>query len=74
MTCALASVFIARGLSAIVNVNMLHRDFLLPLPAMTIERIEQHRIGPAELVRLGQVFVSPLKSLLPEHPSPVTFD
>src|SRR5262249_19323023 len=39
------------GLTALVDVDVLHRDLLLAFAAVAIERIEQSRIGAGELVR-----------------------
>jgi hypothetical protein len=47
--------------------DVLHRDFLLTLAAMPIERFEQYGICPRQLVRLGEVLTPPLERLLAEH-------
>ena len=39
------------GLTALVDVDVLHRDLLLAFAAVATERIEQSRIGARELVR-----------------------
>jgi len=44
------------GLTALVDVDVLHRDLLLAFAAVATERIEQSRIGARELVgRLGKI-------------------
>src|SRR5215210_8624748 len=50
-----------------VHMNVLHRNLLLTLAAMAIERFEQGGVGTGELVSLAQVFAPALKCLLPEH-------
>ena len=52
---------------------MLHRDLLLALAAVAIERFEQRRIGARELVRLGEVLAPALEGLLADHGAPVAF-
>jgi hypothetical protein len=44
--------------------DVFHRDFLLALATVTIERFEQHGVRPGKLVGLAQVLASPLKRLL----------
>jgi hypothetical protein len=41
-----------------MHMDVFHRDLLLALAAMMIQRIEQHGIGPGKLVRLAQVLAS----------------
>ena len=50
-----------------MHMDVFHRDLLLALAAMMIQRIEQHGIGPGKLVRLAQVLASPLERLLANH-------
>jgi hypothetical protein len=45
-------------------VNVLDRYLLLALAAMPVQGVEQHGLSPGKLVRLTQVFASPLKRLL----------
>jgi hypothetical protein len=47
---------------------VLHRDLLLALTAVAIERFEQDRIGTGKLVRLAQVLAAPLERLLAPAP------
>ena len=60
------------GLTARVHVDMLHRDFLLPLPTMPIQCIEQGHIRARKLVGLAQILASALECLLATHSAPVT--
>src|SRR5262245_12561039 len=61
------------GLTALVDVDVLHRDLLLAFAAVAIERIEQSRIGAGELVGLAQSFPSALEGLVADHGPPVAF-
>src|SRR5262245_438634 len=61
------------GLTALVDVDMLHRDLLLALAAVPVEGIEQSRVGAGELVRLAQSFPSALEGLVADHGPPVAF-
>jgi Domain of unknown function (DUF1993) len=47
--------------------HVLDRDLLLALAAVTIERVEQYRIGARELVGLAQVLAPALEGLFPDH-------
>jgi PleD family two-component response regulator len=47
-----------------MHMDVFHRDFLLALATVTIERFEQHGVRPGKLVGLAQVLASPLKRLL----------
>jgi hypothetical protein len=38
-----------------MNVDVLDRDLLLALPAVAIERVEQHREGAGKLASLAQI-------------------
>jgi len=60
-------------LAASVHVNVFHRDLLLALNAMAIERIEQHRRGARELAGLNQTLASAFERLFPDHRPPVAF-
>src|SRR5260370_6519416 len=51
--------------------NLLHRDLLLALAAVAIERVEQHGIGARKLVGLTQVLATPLERLFADHGAPV---
>src|SRR5262249_11171493 len=54
-------------LTALVDVDVLHRDLLLAFAAVAIERIEQSRIGAGELVCLAQSFP------VAKHGAPIAF-
>jgi hypothetical protein len=61
------------GLAALMNVNMLYRNLLLAFPAVTIERIEQDRIGARQYFRLVQILLLSLKRLITQRSAPITF-
>jgi hypothetical protein len=46
-------------------VDVLHRDLLSALATVAIERFEQRRICPRELVRLVEILPPALERLLP---------
>jgi hypothetical protein len=56
-----------------MHVDVLHRDLLLALAAMMVQRVEQHGISPGKLVGLAQVLASALEGLLAKSlfPCPV---
>ena len=61
------------GLAPRVDVNMLHRHFLLTFAAVTIEGIQQNRKCPRKLVCLVQVLALPFQRLLSDHGSAIAF-
>src|SRR5262249_44815346 len=61
------------GLSTGMHMDMFHRDLLLALAAVAVERIEQRSIGAGELVRLAKILLSALECLLAKHGAPVAF-
>jgi hypothetical protein len=60
-------------LPAGMDVDVLHRDLLLTLPAVAVECVEQHGVGAGELVRLGEALAPALKGLLTDHAAAVAF-
>jgi hypothetical protein len=55
------------GVTALVDVDVLHRDLLLAFATVPIKSIEQCRVGAGESVCLVQSFPSALEGLLAEH-------
>jgi hypothetical protein len=49
-----------------MDVDMLHRDLLLALAAVAVERFEKRGEGTRELVRLGEVLAPSFEGLLPD--------
>ena len=60
-------------LTALVDVDVLHRDLLLAFAAVAIERIEQSRIGAGEFVGLAQILAPSLERLFAKHGAPIAF-
>ena len=54
-----------------MDVDVLDRDALLPLAAVTVEGFGQSRVGPGELARLGQVLAPSFEALVDNHRTPV---
>jgi hypothetical protein len=54
-----------------MDVDVLDRDALLPLPAVMVEGFGQSRVSSGELVRLGQVLASSFEGLIANHRTPV---
>jgi hypothetical protein len=52
------------GLTAVVDVDVFDRDFLLSFAAMTVQRLQQGSVGARELVCLAKVFAATFKCLL----------
>ena len=50
-----------------MDVDVLDRDLLLALVAMSIERLKQRRIGARQFVGLSEVLVPALKGLFADH-------
>ena len=61
------------GLGAFVDMDVLDRDFLLPFPAVPVERIKQYRVSARQLVGLGQILAVPFERLLANHGAPIAF-
>jgi len=55
------------GLAPLVYVDMLDRDLLLPLAAMSVEGFEQGCVRARQLVRLREIFPPTLERLLAKH-------
>jgi hypothetical protein len=60
-------------LAAGVDVDVLDRDLLLALAAVSIEGLHQRGVGARELVRLVQVLLASLERLIPMHGAPIAF-
>jgi hypothetical protein len=58
-------------LSALVDVNMFNRDFLLTLTAIALQCLNLRGVGAAEFVGLVQVLTPRIKRLIREHGAPV---
>jgi hypothetical protein len=54
-----------------MDVDALHRDLLLALATVAIERFKQRGIGAGKLVRLGEALPSALEGLFADHGAPV---
>jgi len=50
---------------------MLDGHFLLALAAMAVQRVEQHGVGPRQLVRLVEIPLASDESLLADHRPPI---
>ena len=61
------------SLPAGVDVNMLDRNLLLALAAMSTEGVQQSGVGAGKFVGLIQIFPVALKRLIPNHGPPITF-
>ncbi|MFK4650643.1 hypothetical protein ABIF97_000577 [Bradyrhizobium japonicum] len=56
---------------AVVDVNVLDRDFLLALAAMPVQRFQQCGVRATQLVSLPQSFLTAFKCLLGNHRPPI---
>src|SRR2546430_793223 len=54
-----------------MDVDVLHRDLLLALAAMTIESVKQQGVGPGELVSLAKGLTMAFEALFFDHRAPV---
>ncbi len=52
------------GLAALMDVDMLDCDALLPFAAMVVQSFHQHRIRADELIGLAQILSAPLETLI----------
>lgn len=58
-------------LPAVVDVNVFDRNFLLALPTMPVQRLQQRRMCARQLVRLSEIFFAAFKCLLGNHRPPI---
>jgi hypothetical protein len=54
-----------------MDVDVLHRDFLLAFATVVVKRVEQHRVGARELVGLAQGLTPAFEGLITDHGAPV---
>jgi hypothetical protein len=59
-------------LATLVDMNVLDFDVLLTLAPMTVERFDQRRVCPRQLVRLVQILAPTFEGLLSNHCTPIT--
>ena len=59
------------SLSPGVDVNVLDSDLLLAFAAVTVEGLDQGRIGARQLIGLGKVLAASLERLFANHGAPI---